>query len=110
MALVRTGISGWIGHPKDIPGKPDFYFESARLAVFVDGCFWHGCAKCGHIPKTNQTFWAAKIDGNRKRHRKVKRLLSAQGIDSLRFWEHQLQEDVHRCVAKIFNRLHEQLS
>ena len=110
MALVRAGASGWVGHPKDIPGKPDFYFESARLAVFVDGCFWHGCAKCGHIPKTNQTFWAAKIDGNRKRHRKVKRQLTAQGIGSLRFWEHQLQEDVHRCVDMIFNRLHDQLS
>jgi DNA mismatch endonuclease (patch repair protein) len=105
MALVRGGVSGWICHPKQIPGKPDFYFVSARLAVFVDGCFWHGCMKCGHIPKTNQAFWAAKINRNRQRHRKVGRLLASEGVQAVRFWEHQLRDDLDKCVLRILSRL-----
>src|SRR5882724_9281179 len=50
--IVRAGIRGWTMHPPHVPGKPDFYFHRENVAVFVDGCFWHGCGKCGHIPKT----------------------------------------------------------
>src|SRR5688500_15793960 len=57
MALVRAGISGWSIH-ENLPGRPDVYFSGARVAVFLDGCFWHGCARCGHIPKTNSLFWS----------------------------------------------------
>jgi len=103
--MVRAGIGGWSSHRADLPGKPDFYFPSAKLAVFVDGCFWHGCARCGHIPKTNTGFWAAKIDRNRKRHRKVARLLNHRGIATLRFWEHQLRDHLDRCVARIISRV-----
>jgi DNA mismatch endonuclease (patch repair protein) len=101
MGLVRAGISGWAGHPIEIPGKPDFYFQIARLAVFVDGCFWHGCAKCGHIPKTNQAFWAAKIARNQQRHQEVGKMLARQKIKVLRFWEHELKEDLQSCVSSI---------
>jgi len=101
MALVRAGISGWSSQRTDLPGKPDFFFQSANLAVFVDGCFWHGCPRCGHIPKTNTGFWTAKIDRNRKRHRKVARLLNKRGIRTVRFWEHQLRDRLDRCVARI---------
>jgi len=100
MALVRSRISGWISHPKHVPGKPDFYFQSAGLAIFVDGCFWHGCSKCGHIPKTNQAFWAAKIGRNQDRHRAVGKALSSQRIKVLRFWEHELKGDLQLCVSK----------
>jgi len=101
MALVREGISGWKSHPKEIAGKPDFFFPSRQLAIFVDGCFWHGCEKCGHIPKTNRSFWAAKIDRNRKRHRRVNTQLRALGIRVRRFWEHTLKSDLNRCVARL---------
>ncbi len=104
MGLVRAGIAGWTLHPT-LPGKPDFYFGSAKLAVFVDGCFWHGCEKCGHIPKTNQTFWAAKIGRNRERHRKVAKLLRLKQIRTIRFWEHQLKQDLQQCVLRIQKHL-----
>jgi DNA mismatch endonuclease (patch repair protein) len=101
MALVRHGIAGWKTHPRDISGTPDFYFPAKRLAVFVDGCFWHGCTKCGHIPRTNQLFWAAKIDRNRKRHRRVNNQLRSKGICVRRFWEHEIRGNLDQCIAKI---------
>src|SRR5438874_12771838 len=60
-ALIRAGIKGWRLHPDHVLGKPDLYFPKHRIAIFVDGCFWHSCPKCGHIPKTRQAFWRAKI-------------------------------------------------
>ena len=51
--LVRARVRGWKVHPRGIVGKPDFFFPEHRLAVFVDGCFWHGCPRCGHVPKAN---------------------------------------------------------
>src|ERR1035438_7375864 len=52
-AVVRRGIRGWTLHPKEVFGVPDFFFKNCRVAIFVDGCFWHGCPRCGHVPKTN---------------------------------------------------------
>ena len=103
MLLVTAGIRGWRLHPKELPGKPDFYFEKARLAIFVDGCYWHGCLKCGHIPKTRTAFWKAKINRNQERD-KIKRLeLKKTGIKSLRIWEHELRDkkDLDKVIKKI---------
>lgn len=105
MALVRAKMGGWIMHPKGVPGKPDFFFAANNLAVFVDGCFWHGCNRCGHIPKTNRPYWKAKIARNRLQHRKVAKQLRAQGTTIVRFWEHQLSQDVNRCILKIASLL-----
>jgi DNA mismatch endonuclease (patch repair protein) len=101
MALVRAGLGGWTTHPKDVFGKPDFFFPSQKVAVFVDGCFWHGCAKCGHIPKTNQSFWTTKIERNRKRHRRVNAQLKSEGIHVRRFWEHALRCNLDQAVSKL---------
>ena len=49
-ALVGAGVSGWMMHPPSVPGCPDVFFPDRKLAVFLDGCFWHGCPTCGHIP------------------------------------------------------------
>ena len=70
LALVRAGVRGWQVRPKGLRGSPDFVFPEARLAVFADGCFWHGCPECGHVPRTNRPFWAAKIERNRERDKK----------------------------------------
>jgi len=101
MALVRAGIRGWRLRASDIRGRPDFYFSLEKLAIFVDGCFWHGCPRCGHIPKTRGKFWSAKITRNRERDRSVTRKLRRQGLMVLRFWEHELRADLGRCVARI---------
>ena len=90
MALVRSGQRGWLMH-YGLPGKPDFYFPTQRVAVFVDGCFWHGCKRCGHVPKTRSEFWQAKLRRNRQRDRRVTHSLKAQGIEVIRIWEHCLK-------------------
>src|SRR5437868_6988933 len=91
MALTRAGIKGWKLHPTDLAGKPDIYFPKLKLAIFVDGCFWHGCARCGHIPRTRSSFWAAKIERNKQRDRAAVRALKASGINVIRVWEHSLK-------------------
>jgi DNA mismatch endonuclease (patch repair protein) len=101
LALVREGIDGWIMHPTHVPGKPDFFFPDANLAIFVDGCFWHGCARCGHIPKVNSSFWRAKIERNRKRDAATTKRLKADRVKVLRFWEHEISDGARRCVRKI---------
>jgi DNA mismatch endonuclease (patch repair protein) len=101
MALVRCGLRGWVLHPPAIEGKPDFYFPKAALAVFVDGCFWHGCPKCGHTPNTNRLFWATKIERNKERDRTNSRKLKNQGVSVIRLWEHELKEALPKCVLSI---------
>lgn len=91
LALVRAGISGWKMHV-DIQGCPDFFFPETPLAVFVDGCFWHGCPRCGHIPRTRSSFWQAKILRNRQRDAQNSRILRKEGVQILRIWEHQLKK------------------
>jgi DNA mismatch endonuclease Vsr len=101
LALVRAGIRGWSMHATTLPGNPDFVFCDAVLAVFVDGCFWHGCPRCGHVPRTNRNFWSAKILRNRARDAETSRRLRRTGYRVVRFWEHELAEDLPRCVARI---------
>jgi len=91
MALVRAGVSGWEMHPPDIKGKPDFYFRTKRVAVFVDGCFWHGCERCGHTPRTRSEFWKAKFERNQARDLATGTVLKNMRIDVLRIWEHRLK-------------------
>ena len=93
MALVRAGIAKWnVPRSRDIPGRPDIYFPLHRIAVFVDGCFWHGCPCCGHIPKTRSDFWREKFRINRERDEHVAQLLEAKNIRVLRVWEHELHD------------------
>jgi DNA mismatch endonuclease (patch repair protein) len=88
--LVRGGVRGWKLHPKGLPGKPDFLFTQARLILFVDGCYWHGCPQCGHVPNVNRPYWSAKIKGNQRRDRENTRKLQEAGYRVLRVWEHEL--------------------
>lgn len=93
-ALIEDGIEGWEKHPKDIVGKPDFFFPRYRLAVFVDSCFWHACPVCNRRAPVNRAeFWRNKIEGNRKRDNRQRRQLRRQGYHVMRIWEHQLGTD-----------------
>lgn len=87
-----------------LPGtrrRADVAFIRAKVAVFVDGCFWHGCPKHGTWPKTNADWWRQKIIGNQQRDRDTDHMLSAQGWTVLRFWEHTDPFAAARRVAQV---------
>ena len=87
IALMREhGITGWRRNAK-VFGKPDFVFRRERVAVFVDGCFWHGCPRHATMPANNRAFWKAKLVRNAERDREVTRALRASGWRVLRVWE-----------------------
>ena len=100
MALMRARLRGWQLHARHLPGNPDFYFPEYRLAIFIDGCFWHGCPKHGHIPATNPEYWRAKIRINKRRDHRKKDQLTELGIHTLRIWEHTLLKP-DRAVGKV---------
>jgi DNA mismatch endonuclease (patch repair protein) len=96
--LREHGVKGWrrgvtlefTGLPKRLRVRPDFVFRRHRLAVFVDGCFWHACPYHRTKPRTNRAFWSEKIAANRKRDRIVGQGLASAGWRVLRIWEHSL--------------------
>ena len=109
LALTRVfrahGITGW-RRRKAIFGKPDFVFPKLRLAVFVDGCFWHGCPRHGTKPRNNAAFWQKKFARNKARDRLVTRTLRKSGWRVLRIWEHELTcKNGARLLRRIRNTL-----
>jgi DNA mismatch endonuclease (patch repair protein) len=85
----RHHITGWRRN-RAVFGKPDFVFQKPKLAIFVDGCFWHGCPKHATKPKNNSVFWRRKLSANKARDRIVTRTLRRSGWQVLRVWEHEL--------------------
>jgi DNA mismatch endonuclease (patch repair protein) len=102
--LKQNKITGWRRH-LPLPGKPDFAFPKAKVAVFVDGCFWHGCPKCYTRPKTNRKFWDKKRDDNMARDKRVTRQLRLQGWKVIRIWQHALQKSPATCLNRIHRAL-----
>lgn len=100
MALIRLGISGWFMHPKEIEGCPDFFFPEHRLAVFIDGCFWHGCPQCYRRPSSRQDYWDGKLARNIKRDRQIDESLVAKGYKVARVWEHQLSGNLKQLICE----------
>jgi DNA mismatch endonuclease (patch repair protein) len=93
-----------------LTGRPDFLAVAANvrpLAVFMHGCFWHGCPRHFKSPKTNLVFWEEKIRRNRRRHQRVQRLLREDGWRSITIWEHEVYENLDGAVARIARRLEE---
>lgn len=100
-AIVRAGLADWCIAPSNLTGRPDFFFPRSRLAVFVDGCFWHGCSRCGHLPRKNAEFWRIKIKRNKQRDHATSLALRADGVQVIRLWEHELASDLSACVGRI---------
>src|ERR1035437_2533482 len=97
--LRRQYITGW-RRSSPLIGKPDFLFQRQRLAVFVDGCFWHGCPVHCRMPSSKQAYWRPKIANNKARDRLVTAALRKRGSRVLRIWEHDLRNQA-RCVRSI---------
>ena len=83
-------------------GRPDFVFRRLRVAVFVDGCFWHACPVHATRPKNNAAFWRKKLAANQARDRFVTRALRRAGWRVLRIWEHELaRKNAGRLLGRI---------
>lgn len=104
MALLRAhGFTGW-RRGQALLGKPDFVFRRERVALFVDGCFWHSCPKHATQPKTRAAWWAAKLARNQARDRTVTRALRKDGWTVLRVWECDLAVKQWPRVARRVGR------
>jgi DNA mismatch endonuclease, patch repair protein len=86
--LHRRGLRFRINHP-GLPGRPDVAFTRARVAVFVDGCFWHRCPDHGTLPRNNRDWWTAKLDRNVERDHEKDTALGDLGWLVLHVWEHE---------------------
>ena len=91
--------------PKGIPERPDFANKTKKIALFIDGCFWHKCPRCYKPPKSNRKYWKAKVERNTKRDKHVNRKLKKQGWTVIRFWEHQVKENELHVIKKINKQL-----
>lgn len=86
-------------------GKPDIVFPKYKVVVFLDSCFWHKCPYHSNIPKTNKKYWLPKLQRNKTRAKEVNNKLKKDGWTVLRFWEHQINNDLEKCVNKIISNL-----
>lgn len=103
LAVFRSqGIVGWRRGSR-LPGNPDFVFRGKKVAVFVDGCFWHGHRTKCRLPKTNRLYWAQKIERNVKRDRLVSKTLRQMGWNVIRVWEHKVKQQ--ETLARISEAL-----
>lgn len=90
--LAGMGLRGWTQNVDAVIGKPDVAFLSKRVAVFIDGCFWHGCPHCHRkLPQTNRKYWKRKIERNIALAKSTNRRLRADGWVVIRIWEHQMK-------------------
>lgn len=85
----------------------DVAFVTAKLAVFVDGCFWHGCPEHQRIPKSNTGYWIPKLEANRARDLHTTELLVAEGWDVIRVWEHDAPAEAAELIADRYLTLRE---
>ncbi len=104
MAVRRILHAGGLRYRVNVPvpGMPrrtiDIVFPKAKVAVFLDGCFWHGCPQHATRPKANAEWWRTKLDKNMARDAETTEHLTQEGWTVLRFWEHETPEDVAAAV------------
>lgn len=103
-AIFRhAGYTGWRRH-QPVFGNPDFIFKRERIAIFVDGCFWHACPRCYRRPQSNQDYWDEKLRRNCRRDKLVTTTLRRQGWKVLRIWAHELSLQNEATLLKRIGR------
>jgi DNA mismatch endonuclease (patch repair protein) len=103
-ALHALGLRFRKDHPIRLPDRivrPDIVFTRRRLAVFIDGCFWHRCPIHGNVPRANNDYWAPKLDRNVARDRAVDRALRDADWQVLRAWEHESPAAVAVAISEV---------
>lgn len=104
-ALHRRGLRFRVDYKlPSMRRRADIAFPRARVAVFVDGCFWHGCPEHGTTPKANADWWKEKIKANQQRDQNTDRRLHELGWDSIRVWEHEAPAEVAHWIADLLRR------
>jgi DNA mismatch endonuclease, patch repair protein len=103
-ALWASGVRGWRCHTRTVAGKPDLAFTRWQIAVFVDGCFWHGHPDF-FTPGKSGSYWDAKIERTRERDRQANATLQAAGWIVLRFWDFEVEQDIDACVGSVTEAL-----
>lgn len=99
--LHASGLRYRVDHAPDrghLRNRADIVFTRARVAVFVDGCFWHGCVEHHRAPTANGAYWAEKVARNAERDRRVTAMLRERGWRVLRFWEHESPDEVAAAI------------
>ena len=105
-ALRDAGCAGYRLHWKKAAGRPDICYPGRKLAIFVNGCFWHHCPVCDlPLPKSNREFWEAKFERNRARDERDQRALLDEGWRVLVVWEHALRRDRIEATAEQVARI-----
>lgn len=98
--MRKLGLKGFRkGH--SLEGKPDYIFPKEKVAVFLDGCFWHACPRCYKEPKTNKKFWKTKAINNKIRDNMVTTMFRKKKWRVKRFWEHQIKRDPLICIETL---------
>lgn len=103
-ALWAEGVRGWRLHPKALPGRPDLAFTRSRVAVFVDGRFWHGHPDF-FTPGKSGEYWDAKITRTQERDRAANDALASAGWTVLRFWDFEVERELDWCVHRVAEAL-----
>jgi DNA mismatch endonuclease, patch repair protein len=85
----------------NIPGKPDIVLPRYRIAIFIDGCFWHRCPKCYRKPKSNIKYWTKKIEYNVNKDQMINDKLKGLGWNVIRFWEHEVMKNMDLCIERV---------
>jgi DNA mismatch endonuclease (patch repair protein) len=101
--LHKRGLKGYRTQ-SNLFGKPDIIFTKYKIAIFVDGCFWHKCPICFKKPLTETDFWDKKIENNVLRDVAVNKKLINDGWKVLRFWEHEINKDINNVIDMIIKR------
>ena len=102
-ALWALGLRYRLG--SKLPGKPDLVFAANRVALFVDGCFWHLCPEHAVRPKSNQHFWQQKLEANVERDRRNDCELRSLGWRVIRIWEHEIKSDTEAVALSLYSRI-----
>lgn len=101
-ALRDAGLPGYRINWKKVPGKPDIAYPGRKVAIFVNGCFWHRCPRCNlPLPKSHTDFWATKFERNVERDRRKTEELKSQGWTVITVWECEIEKDLPDVVIRL---------
>ena len=106
-SLWARGLRGYRIGVSTLPGRPDVAFARAKVAVFVDGCYWHGCPAHCRMPSSNRPYWERKIQRNMERDKAHVRALRKAGWRVIRLWEHQVRKNPLLAARRVAERLDE---